>query len=574
MILQKLCEYYDRLAADPEANIAPPGAIVQGVAFEVVIKPNGELVTIGDLRDTSGKSPRPRPMILPGASKPSGSGLNPSLNGWDRTDYMLGYLNPDALKDHEREKKLNRCREAHDAFRTAMLEREPLVGSPAFSAFCRFLEAWRPENAAAWPVLAEASGAFGVVRIAGQDGYLHDDPGVGGLETGADAVLGGAPLCLVSGVPAEIARTHEPKIKGVNGAQSSGAAVVSFNSSAFTSFGKDQSFNAPVSAAAAFKYATALNKLLTRDGGHRVQVGDTTCTFWADAPSPAESLFAFAVEGSGKQAEDADQVRELELTFQRIRDGDAPAPDTEVGFHVLGLAPNAARLAIRFWYSGTVGELLDRVMRHQRELEIVRSAKDRNHLPLWLLLRQTARETKEIPPLLGGALLRSVLTGGPYPEALLAAVIRRLRVDHAVSHPRAAVIRAVLNRNHHQEVPVALDETRPESAYQLGRLFAALEKAQEDALPGINATIKDRFFSAASATPGAVFPRLIRMNQHHVGKLEGGRKVVAEKRIQSIVGRIDQFPSHLDLVGQGLFSIGYYHQRQDFFTKKNRDTQD
>ncbi len=212
--------------------------------------------------------------------------------------------------------------------------------------------------------------------------------------------------------------------------------------------------------------------------------------------------------------------------------------------------------------------MLDRVGRHQRELDIVRGAKDRDILPIWLILAQTAREAKEIPPLLGGALLRAILTGARYPLALLAAVLRRIRADRRISHPRTAIIKAILTRNFGMEDLAMLNPDRPETAYQLGRLFAALEKAQEDALPGLNATIKDRYFGSASATPGAVFPRLIRMDQHHLGKLEGGAKVNSEKRIQEICGRIDAFPGHLDMVGQGLFALGYYHQRQNFFTPK------
>jgi CRISPR-associated protein Csd1 len=203
-------------------------------------------------------------------------------------------------------------------------------------------------------------------------------------------------------------------------------------------------------------------------------------------------------------------------------------------------------------------------------MEIVKGSQDSAWIPLWMILLQTARESKEIPPLLGGALLRSVLTGGPYPQSLLAAVIRRVRAEQDIRHVKAATIKAILNHNHAKEISPMLDIHRPECAYQLGRLFASLERAQEDALPGLNATVKDRYFGAASSTPASVFPRLIRMNQHHIGKLEGGKKVVAEKRIQEIIGRINAFPAHLGLVDQGLFAIGYYHQRQDFFTKKEK----
>lgn len=256
--------------------------------------------------------------------------------------------------------------------------------------------------------------------------------------------------------------------------------------------------------------------------------------------------------------------------LSRIAAGEAEPPDAGTGFYVLGLSPNASRLSIRFWISGTAGELIGRVARHQQRLEIAKSPKDRDFLALWLILAQTARESKEIQPLLGGALLRAVLTDGRYPESLLSAIIRRIRAEREIRHPKAATIKAILNKNYHKEISVMLDIERAEPSYHMGRLFASLERAQEDALPGLNATIKDRYFGAASSTPSSVFPRLIRMSQHHVRKLDGGKKVVAEKRLQEIMGRLDDFPPHLGLADQGLFAIGYYHQRQDFFTKKTK----
>ena len=565
MILQELCRYYDRLAADPETGVAPLGNVVQGVAFAVVVDESGKLLGIQDLRDLDGKVKRNKQMVLPGKAKPSGAGMNPSLHGWDRTDYMLGYLDPDPLDPSEKASKLARCVKAHEAYKQAMLEQEKSFAQPDYSAFCRFLERWKAEMAADHPLLKEVSGLFGVVRIAGaKPRYLHDLPQF--QEGGAPETGKTDGYCLVTGQPACIAKTHDIKIKGVAGAQSSGAALVSFNLDAFESYGREQSFNAPVGKDAAFKYATALNRLLERDSGRRVQIGDATCVFWADAPSKGEDIFGFGL--SGEQAEDSDAARSIEAALKSLKDGTAKAPDAETGFHVLGLSPNASRLSVRFWYSSTLGEMLDRVACHQQELDIARSQNDRDLIPAWLILAQTARESKDAPPLLSGALLRAILTGGRYPEALYTAILRRIQADRTVSHPRAATIKAILTRNHAKEGLAMLDPGRPEPAYQLGRLFAALEKPQEDALPSINATVKDRYFGAASATPGTVFPRLIRMSQHHIGKLEGGRKVVAEKRVQEICGHIDQFPSHLDLVGQGLFALGYYHQRQDFFTKK------
>lgn len=565
MILQELCKLYDRFAADSAYDIAPPGFFVQGVAFEVVIDLQGQLIAINDLRDASTKPAKSKRLILPGAAKSGGSGLNPCLYGWDRSDYMLGYLNPEALAPDERDKKLARCIETHQAFKTAMQARRAKVGTPDFEAFCRFLEVWTPSDAAQHPILAEISNLVGVVRLQGQTQFLHENPAVHAECLGNSAAPDG--VCLITGQPDKIARIHEIKIKGVNGAQSAGAAIISFNLGAFSSYGKEQSYNAPVGESSTFKYTTALNKILERDFGHRLQVGDTTVAFWAEQPSIVEDLFGFVMSEHPK-AEDTGRVKELEQTFRKVKQGEVKIPDTGVGFHVLGLAPNAARLSIRFYYAGTVDEMMTRILRHVQDLEMCGSAREHTHLPLWLLLAQTARETKDIAPLLGGAMLRAILMGTPYPTAFYSAILRRIQADHLLEHPRAAAIKAFLNRNYKKEIPVSLDEKRPETAYQLGRLFACLERAQEDALPGLNSTIKDRYFSAASSTPAIVFPRLIRMSQHHLGKLEGGIKVVAEKRVQQIVGCLTGFPAHLGLVDQGLFAIGYYHQRQAFFTKK------
>lgn len=568
MILQELCSLYDRLAADPDVAVAPPGTFVQGVAFCVIISPDGTLKDIQDLRERDGNKLRNRSLMLPGDPKPSGSGLNPSLHGWDRTDYMLGYLDPEAIKPPTQaniDKKMGRCAEAHAKYKEETLAREREVNHPDYSAFCRFLESWDPAQADQYPVLKEVTGLFGVVRLEGKTEYLHELPFFRQQE-GADEDAEKT-MCLITGEPSVIARLH-PKVKGVNGAQSSGASVVSFNLSAFESYGHEQNYNAPVSEMAAFKYATALNHLLERDGNHRMQVGDTTCVFWADKPTAGEGLLAAMFSGEDDAAIDESAQKALHASLESLKNGQVQIPDADVGFCILGLAPNAARLSVRFWLRSTLGDILGRVLRHQRELDIVRGKKDREVLPFWILLRQTARESKDIPPLLGGALARAVLTGDRYPEMMLSAVIRRIHADRDIRHSRAAIIKAILVRNHHKEDLVMLDPKRTEVGYQLGRLFAALERAQEGALPGINATIKDRYFGAASATPGTVFPRLIRMSQHHVAKLEGGAKVNTEKRMQEIVGRIDNYPAHLSLPEQGLFTLGYYHQRQDFFTSK------
>ena len=262
--------------------------------------------------------------------------------------------------------------------------------------------------------------------------------------------------------------------------------------------------------------------------------------------------------------------------------------DSITPFYILGLSPNASRLSVRFWHTSTLGDLAANLQKHHRDLAIVRQWDETNSknpepkIPgIYALLRQTARDADGIPPLLGGALIRSILLGTNYPDALFQKVMSRLRVAEKdqngnpldrVSYLRAAIIKAYLNRNHQLHLPMSLDTTRTDPAYLLGRLFAVLEKTQQDALPEINATIRDRFYSAASATPGAVFPRILRTYQHHLGKLEGGFKVNRERLVQEIVDAIRDFPAHLHLQQQGQFAIGYYHQRKDLFSKKTATT--
>ncbi|QEG25234.1 type I-C CRISPR-associated protein Cas8c/Csd1 [Mariniblastus fucicola] len=582
MILQKLCEYYDRIAADPEQSIAAVGFAPQKIGFEVVIESDGSLHALQDIRDTSGRKPANRIIELPYGGKRANA-IAPMFL-WDKAEYLLGWVPPElkvepdseSEKDKEkRQKKIDRvglCFRAAQEFHIGFAE-ELLM--PEYQSLVAFWKNWKPDSLTEEQLqfLADIGTGFGVFRIRKSTNFLHDIPAVQEFWAQSQTVAEDSDtdgFCLVSGSNTTLARLH-PVVKGIAGAQSAGASIVSFNDDAFTSYGKEQSFNAPIGESSAFKYATVLNRMLERDSGRRLRIGDTTCVFWADQSTEAEEIediFAFGLDND--QFEDETRANEIGAMLSRIAQGEAEPPGAGTGFYVLGLSPNAARLSIRFWISGTAGELIERVAQHQARLEIAKGPKDKTFLPLWLILAQTARESKEIQPLLGGALLRSVLTGGRYPESLLSAIIRRIRAEREIRHPKAAIIKAILNHNHQKEISVMLDIERAEPSYHLGRLFASLERAQEDALPGLNATIKDRYFGAASSTPSSVFPRLIRMSQHHVGKLEAGKKVVAEKRLQEIMGRLDAFPPHLGLADQGLFAIGYYHQRQDFFTKKSK----
>jgi CRISPR-associated protein Csd1 len=595
MILQRLANYYDRISTDPAtADALPkPGYSVQQISFCVVLRPDGSLQGFHAISDGNERNPRALRMLVPGQSKPTGQGINPCFL-WDNAAYMLTYKADDANP--------SRTREAFEAFRQKHLELENALNDPTFTAVCTFLKDWSPERAAERAAdLEKITGNFGVFKIAGEMKYVHDDPEVvaywAGHEGAADAegtVAEG--FCLVTGLKEPIARLHEPKIKGVAGGQSSGGLLVSFNDDAYESFGKEQGAVAPVSATAAFKYANALNYLLScRD--RRSSLGDATVTYWAEKPKTSiENVFDQFFDGYAitekSSPEDVQRANEVKAFVRQLReghaDGDPFDADNTVGFYILGLSPNASRISVRFWVQSTVGQMKAKLRQHLDDVELVGAREGDPPLAIRRIVEATGRaklsggkftgyDADAVPPLLAGALARAVFEGLPYPQMLLGAMLNRLRADGHVSHARVAAIKALLVRSDRsrystKEALVALDPSRTDAPYVTGRLFALLERIQSDSAGGdLNATIKDRYFSAASATPGIVFPRLIRLSQHHLSKLSGdkpGLKVNHDKLCGEIIGKLNGFAGHFNLEDQGLFAVGYYHQRQDFYTSK------
>lgn len=587
MILQSLNELYSRLAEDPAYEIAPPGFSPQKIGFRIILTPDGTLFSIEDARkpDEKGKLQNVV-MLVPGEGKPSGSGLNPCTL-WDNTAYLLGYKKPD--KDEKKAaKEAARAIESFEAARKHHIALELTINDPAFTAVCRFFENWIPERIIEFPIVTEVGTGFGIFQIQGEKKPIHESKRI--MEWWRSTLNTEEPensetaQCLLTGENDSIARLH-PKIKGITGAQSSGASLVSFNAPAYESYGKTQSYNAPVSETAAFQYGTALNSLLTgpMSQKHRIRIGDTTTVFWTDQPSVVEDCFADLFSGGSQataEVQDETKRAQLQRLLEAIRSGTGYQNfgEPQTPFHILGLAPNAARVSIRFYHRSTIADLLAKLHDHQQCLEIVRQFTEQtgNRFPdsefpaVWQILRETARVADEIPPLLGGALARAIIEGTPYPEGLFSAIIRRIQADRTINYLRVATLKAVLVRNHQLSIPTMLDTENTDPAYLLGRLFSALEKTQEDALGNVNAGIRDRFYSAASATPASVFPRLLRTYQHHISKLNGGSKVNRERLVQEIMSFIDAagFPNQFALKKQGVFAIGYYHQRKDFFTKK------
>lgn len=576
MILQALYEYYRRRMADPDPARRLPGFGMEDkeIGFIVELTPAGRLASITDTHTRVGKKLIATSFLVPRGGKRT-SGISSNLL-WDTPEYALGLSTGN---------KSDRVAEKHVAFR-ARIEAMPreVRADAGVSAVRAFLDGSPRETIATDPLWEDVRTGKSAIafRLAGDADLVCQRPAVIGFSLSRDRDDGDSPPvklpCLVTGEVAAVERRHN-SIKGVWDAQTSGANIVSFNLAAFNSFGKVQGTNAPVSEAAAFAYTTALNHLLGRNSRQRFQVGDASTVFWAQQPDDSDVEDAFA--GIFGETVDPDgRTEQIRALFEAIRSGRFDGARGAHRFFVLGLAPNAARIAVRFWHAAPLRDIAERVRTWFDDLSIVRGPNDPEYPSLFRLLSSVATQGKadNIPPNLGGDVMRSALSGGAFPTSWLSAAVQRCRSEQHVSYFRAAAIKACLNRatrfeqatssNTRPEITPMLDSSNPSVAYRLGRLFAVLEKVQEEANPGINATIRERYYGAASSAPVTVFTTLLRLKNHHLAKLENrGRAVNLEKLIGEIVDGVDAFPGHLALPEQGRFAIGYYHQRQAFFAK-------
>lgn len=562
MILHALAQYYERKSGVEEGVLPPPGFERKIIPVIIELTDQGTLVQV---RVTDKNLPSSEYTVPQGVKK----SVNIAANLlWGNTEYVLGL----AVKG-----KPERVIKQHETFvEEIRLLDEPAKSDEGIQALLCFLEnfdAATLKETPHWELLQSNPN----ISFRLQDDNCLICERVNVIETlknNQDEITPNA-VCLVTGDDDATERLH-PAIKGVWGAKSSGANIVSFNRDAFTSYGKSQGLNAPVGKQASFTYTTALNHLLRKGSEQRFQVGDASTVCWSAKYHKLEASFA-TIWGTTPTAikDDPDKYSDAVKAVFKSVDRGSLAEGDDTPFYVLGLAPNASRIAIRFWLTGTVSEFSSRIKEHFDYLEIVRGENELEYLPLFLLLVNTAVQGKadNIPPNLAGETMRTILAGQPYPNTLFAAAITRCKAIQDVNYPRAAILKAYLNKFHRKEVlKVALDKENTNPAYRLGRLFAVLEKIQEEANPGINSTIKDRYYGAASSNPVSVFPTLLKLSNHHLAKLENrGRKTNFEKRLNEIMTDIPpDLPTSLSLQAQGKFAVGYYHQRQDFFI--TRDT--
>ena len=573
MILQALTRYYEDLLSRGE--IAAPGWSPAKISYALCLNGAGDLEQVIPTMEevTKGKKTvlQPQTFSLPAAVKRTvGIGANFL---WDNSSYLLGV---------DQKGKPERSR---DCFAAAAQKHHAVldgVDSPIARAILAFFDTWQPEHAAEHPALTGqfeevTAGANLLFRVDGC--YPQKDDAIRAAwqsyreSSDPDAVR---MQCLVTGREDEITATH-PAIKGVRNAQSSGAALVSFNAPAFCSYGREQNFNAPVGKYAAFAYTAALNHLLA-DRKNVQLIGDTTVVCWAEGADPAyQSFFGTACFGAETGLSD-DDLRAALKRLAELKPCDDLGIDPNRPFYILGLSPNAARLSVRFFLRDSFGRLMKNVNAHYERLEIVRPAYAKtNILPLWAMLRETVNlnsRDKSPSPAMAGAATRAVFSGGPYPASLLEAMMLRIRAERNITWGRAAIIKAYYLKNPHKDCPkevltVSLNEASTDTAYTLGRLFSVYEAVQQAANPGINTTIKDKYFNSAAAMPAGIFPVLNNLCQKHLRKLDGRQRVYYDKQIMTLKGILgESYPMRMTLAQQGSFDLGYYHQTQKRYTKK------
>lgn len=584
MILQALYDYYQRKAVNPDSNIAPRGFEWKEIPFIIVVDNEGKFINLNDTRSSEGKQKRAKTFLVLRTKGRPGSKASEIANVfWDHWGYVLGQP-----KD-ETEKAIGDAKKQNNTFVSQVKQLSAKYPeNDQFSAICKFYEnedsipmLLQHEN---WKECYKIPGCNLTFKIAGESYIVaeHDDLGneVEIVNDTDDEKQTQATecVCLITGEKLPIAILHSAT--SLPGGKSGGKLVGFQKNSGYDSYYKEQGLNAPVSKKAEDAYTTALNVLLGKDSKNKFKIADTSVVFWSQKQNDFENHFSFFFSAPPK--DDPDQnIREVKALLESIHTGKLNT-EGDTQFYILGLAPNAARISIRFWKTGRVADFATNIAKHFEDLDIVRGKNDeKEYFSLFNLLSNVSFEFKvdNVPPNLAGKVIESVLDGTKYPDTLQQQCIRRIRAEQHVNRIRAAILKAYLNRKEtiyntkEKLITMSLDLDNKNQGYLCGRLFAVLEKIQEDAQPGINATIKDRFYGAASSTPVTVFGRLLNLSNHHLAKLGGGSKTYYEKIILEIMTGISSngLPAHLSLDDQSRFAIGYYHQRQDLFTKKDKN---
>jgi CRISPR-associated protein Csd1 len=609
MILQELKQLYHNLMQDEkkieDGLVYPPGFSNEGIGFRIVINRSGELVSIEDLREGEGSNIHPSRYIVPKWDGKRASGIRPYFL-WDNAKYILG------ADKHGAEAKASFIRFIEEVCSIAGYKPKVIESINSFLTGTEEVE--KVEQHKNYDDLINSNSFIGFSIYGSEYFLVTDNEAVKQVwltylhridndsDSVAEQLLSGknkeeqkeilkrhsfptVHIDLVTGKTGPVYKLQPTIKRAVGQSGKNDVPLISFNQDSFLSYGLKKQFNASVSRETSFAYTTALNYLIN-NSDHNLFIGDTRTLFWAQKNRHMESLFGLMLSGP-VTVETAD--KNLIIYLKSLQKGIAPPQLIEDNsrFYILGLAPNAARVSVKYWYTATVSEIISHLTRHLNDAAII--GPDNIRFPtIRNLLRQTAAGGKDenIPSPQIAALYRTVLEGYPYPSGVLALLLNRMRHDqdnkqkqiYKIGYYRAAFIKAVLNRNYQKELTMALDKSRNSHAYLCGRLFAVLEKVQRDALgEKINATIKDRYFSTASTNPAVVFPQIIRLSQSHQKKMRSEHPDWVkhnERMVQEIMQGINTFPAYFNIEGQGEFAIGYYHQVQDFYTKNNNEKEE
>lgn len=584
MILQALCDYYERKKDD----LPPFGFEEKAIPFIIIIDNNGKFIQLESNSEIENGKAVVRPVRVPKGVVRSSTKYTPNYL-WDHYGYIVAQPKLDKPGSIPKEDEIKAANIQHANFKELIVGlKKGLPNDPGINAVDLFLnsqdEIQKLKSDEVWQDCLKIKGCNLTFRLSGKTNLVcQSQKIINWIEKqplDKSEVSDG--VCLITGKKSKIVRLHD-KVDGICSKPEALGAINNKKSPAFASYGKDQGFNFPVSAESSFKYATSLNHLLRKSSQTKFRIAEASYVCWSDKDNQLENTFVLLFSDA---ADDPDKGTEaVNSLFSSIHNGAYQQNDGNDKFFVLGLAPNSARISVRYWKAGTIADFSEDIAQWFNDIDII----GRDHYgfpPLKKLLRATALQYKDdnISPNLPADVIRGILSGSRLPETLIQATLRRIKAEQAtkekqgnVSFNRACLIKAYLNRKYRfsstkqEELAVSLNKEEKRPGYCLGRLFAVLEKLQSDAQPGINATIRDRYYSSASSTPKTVFGTLMRLSTHHLKKLENpGWRVNAEKRIGEVMELIPDFPSYLNLENQGLFAIGYYHQKQDFY-KKNVD---
>lgn len=571
MILQALCEYYDRKAANGEMPLY--GREWKPIPYLVVINTNGDFIKLESTFEGEGKERRAKQFMLCHSRGRSGSKSWAIANSlWDHYGYVFGFPKKMAFENFESvntaqkqcqsfQKELCRLKEQNSCDR----------GLDAVLSFYNKLDTniKKIREDSLYEEAFKKDGTNFAFRLQNEANPVGSNTAFDYSDNEINAPMG---LCLVTGEHAPIAILNT-SIQLRNG-NASGSKLVGFQKgSGYDSYQKEQGLNAPISVQANDKYTAALNSLIAPKSRNKFFFNKDTLVFWADKDNVFEDLFSAFFTSPPKDDPDSN-VEKISALMKAPLTGSL-IDDDDTRFFLLLLSPNNKRIAVKLWEEATVRDFAKNIRQYFNDLEIVCGQLDKKYMPLNNLLRSISILGKEenLPPQLFLSMVRAIMEGLPFPELLQTQVIGRIRADRIINRNRAALLKAYLNRkrnNNEKQITMALDLNNTNQAYLCGRLFAIFEKIQQEANGELNASIRDRYYDSFSCTPTVAFARLAALSNHHLQKLPTGRQAYFERLKGEVIRHInaDGLPSYFSLDDQARFAIGYYHQRQDFFKKK------